>query len=160
MIPLGALMAIPIGIAAAIYVAEFSGTRSARIVRFAADGLVGIPSILVGIFVFTLLVLPFHQFNAFAGSVALAFLMIPVIMRTSEEILRLVPGSLREASLALGIPMWRTVLSVVLRTGLGGVLTGVILAGCSGFTPTAAPLFPAPWGPPRVSRPIIAPVRL
>jgi phosphate transport system permease protein len=143
MIPLAALMAIPIGIAAAIYVAEFSGTRSARIVRFAADVLVGIPSILVGIFVFTLLVLPFHQFNAFAGSVALAFLMIPVIMRTSEEILRLVPGSLREASLALGIPMWRTVLSVVLRTGLGGILTGVMLAVARAFGETAPLLFTA-----------------
>ena len=143
MIPLAALMAIPIGIAAAIYVAEFSGTRSARIVRFAADVLVGIPSILVGIFVFTLLVLPFHQFNAFAGSVALAFLMIPVIMRTSEEILRLVPGSLREASLALGIPMWRTVLSVVLRSGLTGILTGVMLAVARAFGETAPLLFTA-----------------
>jgi phosphate transport system permease protein len=143
MIPVAALLAIPIGIAAAIYVAEFSGRRSARIVRFAADVLVGIPSILVGIFVFTLLVLPFHQFNAFAGSVALAFLMIPVIMRTSEEILRLVPGSLREASLALGIPMWRTVLSVVLRTGLGGILTGVMLAVARAFGETAPLLFTA-----------------
>ena len=143
MIPLAALMAIPIGIAAAIYVAEFSGTRSARIVRFAADVLVGIPSILIGIFVFTMLVLPFHQFNAFAGSVALALLMIPVIMRTSEEILRLVPGSLREASLALGIPMWRTVLSVVLRTGLGGILTGVMLAVARAFGETAPLLFTA-----------------
>jgi phosphate transport system permease protein len=143
MVPLAAGMAVPIGIAAAVYVAEFSGSRSARIVRFAADVLVGIPSILVGIFVFTLLVLPFHQFNAFAGSVALALLMIPVIMRTSEEILRLVPGSLREASLALGIPMWRTVLSVVLRTGLSGILTGVMLAIARAFGETAPLLFTA-----------------
>jgi phosphate transport system permease protein len=143
MIPLAAVLAVPIGIAAAVYVAEFSGTRSARIVRFAADVLVGIPSILVGIFVFTLLVLPFHQFNAFAGSVALALLMIPVVMRTSEEILRLVPGSLREASLALGIPMWRTVLSVVLRTGLSGILTGVMLAVARAFGETAPLLFTA-----------------
>jgi phosphate transport system permease protein len=143
MIPLAALMAIPIGIAAAVYVSEFGGRRSARIVRFAADVLVGIPSILVGIFVFTLLVLPFHQFNAFAGSVALALLMVPVIMRTAEEILRLVPGSLREASLALGIPMWRTVLSVVLRTGLTGILTGVMLAVARAFGETAPLLFTA-----------------
>jgi phosphate transport system permease protein len=143
MVPLAALMAVPIGIAAAVYVAEFSGSRSARIVRFSADVLVGIPSILVGIFVFTLLVLPFHQFNSFAGSVALALLMIPVIMRTSEEILRLVPGSLREASLALGIPMWRTVLSVVLRTGLSGILTGVMLAIARAFGETAPLLFTA-----------------
>jgi len=143
MIPLAAVLAVPIGIAAAVYVAEFSGSRSARIVRFAADVMVGIPSILVGIFVFTLLVLPFHQFNAFAGSVALALLMIPVVMRTSEEILRLVPGSLREASLALGIPMWRTVLSVVLRTGLTGILTGVMLAVARAFGETAPLLFTA-----------------
>ena len=143
MIPLAAVLAVPIGIAAAVYVAEFSGSRSARIVRFAADVMVGIPSILVGIFVFTLLVLPFHQFNAFAGSVALALLMIPVVMRTSEEILRLVPGSLREASLALGIPMWRTVLSVVLRTGLSGILTGVMLAVARAFGETAPLLFTA-----------------
>jgi phosphate transport system permease protein len=143
MIPLAALMAIPIGIAAAVYVSEFSSRRSARIVRFAADVLVGIPSILVGIFVFTLLVLPFHQFNAFAGSVALALLMVPVIMRTSEEILRLIPSSLREASLALGIPMWRTVLSVVLRTGLTGILTGVMLAVARAFGETAPLLFTA-----------------
>jgi phosphate transport system permease protein len=143
MIPLAALMAIPIGIAAAVYVSEFSSRRSARIVRFAADVLVGIPSILVGIFVFTLLVLPFHQFNAFAGSVALALLMIPVIMRTAEEILRLIPASLREASLALGIPTWRTVLSVVLRTGLTGILTGVMLAVARAFGETAPLLFTA-----------------
>jgi phosphate transport system permease protein len=143
MIPLAALMAIPIGIAAALYVSEFGSRRSARIVRFAADVLVGIPSILVGIFVFTLLVLPFHQFNAFAGSVALALLMVPVIMRTAEEILRLIPSSLREASLALGIPMWRTVLSVVLRTGLTGILTGVMLAVARAFGETAPLLFTA-----------------
>jgi phosphate transport system permease protein len=143
MIPLAALMAIPIGIAAAVYVSEFSSRRSARIVRFAADVLVGIPSILIGIFVFTLLVLPFHQFNAFAGSVALALLMVPVIMRTAEEILRLIPSSLREASLALGIPMWRTVLSVVLRTGLTGILTGVMLAVARAFGETAPLLFTA-----------------
>src|SRR2546427_100873 len=98
-------------------------------------GLVGIVPLvaLIGIFVFTFLVLPFRQFNAFAGSAALAFLMIPVIMRTTEEMIRLVPSSLREASLALGVPAWRTVLSVVLRTGLGGILTGIMLAVARAF---------------------------
>ena len=143
MIPVATLVALPIGVLGAVYVAEFSGRRSATIIRFAADVLVGIPSILVGIFVFTFLVLPFKQFNAFAGSMALALLMIPVIMRTTEEILRLVPGSLREASLALGIPMWRTVLSVVLRTGLTGILTGVMLAIARAFGETAPLLFTA-----------------
>lgn len=143
MVALASLIAIPIGVLAGVYVSEFSGRRSATVIRFAADVLVGIPSILVGIFVFTFLVLPFKQYNAFAGSVALAILMIPLIMRTSEEILRLIPSSLREASLALGIAQWRTVLSVVLRTGMGGILTGLMLAVARAFGETAPLLFTA-----------------
>lgn len=143
MVPLAALLAIPTGVAGGVYVAEFAGRRSARLVRFAADVMVGVPSILIGIFVFTFLVLPFKQYNAFAGSVALALIMIPVILRTTEEILHLVPGSLREASLALGIPIWRTVWSVVIRTGLGGILTGVMLAFARAMGETAPLLFTA-----------------
>ena len=101
------------------------------------------PSILIGVFVFTFLVLPFKQYNAFAGSVALAVIMVPVIMRTTEEILKLVPGSLREASLALGFPTWRTVLSVVIRTGLPGILTGIMLAVARAAGETAPLLFTA-----------------
>lgn len=142
-VPLAALIAIPVGMAGGVYVGEFAGRRSARIVRFAADVMVGVPSILMGIFVFTFLVLPFKQYNAFAGSVALAVIMIPVILRTTEEILHLVPGTLREASLALGIPMWRTVWSVVIRTGLGGILTGVMLAFARAMGETAPLLFTA-----------------
>jgi phosphate transport system permease protein len=143
MVPIAALIAIPSGVLGAIYVAEFGNRRSARIVRFCADVLVGIPSILIGIFVFTFLVLPFKQFNAFAGSVALAIIMLPVVMRTTEESLHLVPNSLREASLALGVPMWRTVLSVVLRTGLPGILTGSMLAFARAMGETAPLLFTA-----------------
>lgn len=143
MVPLATLVAVPTGVLAAVYVSEFASPRTARVVRFAADVMVGLPSILVGIFVFTLFVLPFHQFNGFAGSVALAVLMVPVIMRTTEEILRLIPTSLREASLALGVPVWRTVLSVVLRTGLGGILTGVMLAVARAAGETAPLLFTA-----------------
>lgn len=143
MVSLAALIAIPAGIGGGVYVGEFADRRSARIVRFAADVMVGVPSILIGIFVFTFLVLPFKQYNAFAGSIALALIMIPVILRTTEEILRLVPGSLREASLALGIPMWRTVISVVVRTGLGGILTGVMLAVARAMGETAPLLFTA-----------------
>ncbi len=143
MVALASLMAIPAGILAAVYVSEFSHRRSATVIRFSADVLVGIPSILMGIFVFTFLVLPFHQYNAFAGSVALAFLMVPIIMRTTEEMLRLVPGDLREASFALGVPTWRTVLSVVLRTGLPGILTGVMLAVARAAGETAPLLFTA-----------------
>ena len=143
LVPLAALMAMPVGILGAVYVGEFGDLRSARIIRFAADVMSGVPSILIGIFVFTFLVLPFRQFNAFAGSVALAVIMIPVILRTSEETLRLVPGTLREASLALGVPMWRTVLSVVLRTGLTGILTGAMLAIARAMGETAPLLFTA-----------------
>jgi phosphate transport system permease protein len=143
LVSVAALLAVPVGVLAAIYTSEFGSRRSASIIRFAADVMVGIPSILIGIFVYTFLVLPFRQFNAFAGSAALAFLMIPVVMRTTEEIIRLVPNSLREASLALGVPAWRTVLSIVLRTGLGGILTGIMLAVARAAGETAPLLFTA-----------------
>ncbi|HSS34893.1 MAG TPA: phosphate ABC transporter permease PstA [Patescibacteria group bacterium] len=143
LVGLASLIAIPAGILAAVYVNEFSHRRSATAIRFAADVLVGIPSILMGIFVFTFLVLPFKQYNAFAGAVALALLMVPVIMRTTEEMLRLVPGDLREASFALGVPTWRTVMSVVIRTGLPGILTGVMLAVARAAGETAPLLFTA-----------------
>ena len=143
MVGLATLLAVPAGILAGIYVNEFSTRRSARVIRFGADVLVGVPSILVGIFVFTFLVLPFKQYNAFAGSVALAVIMIPVIMRTTEEILRLIPGTLREGSLALGVPIWRTVTSVVIPTGIAGILTGVMLAVARAAGETAPLLFTA-----------------
>jgi phosphate transport system permease protein len=143
MVPLAALMAVPFGILGAIYVGEFGDRRSARVIRFCADVLVGVPSILIGIFVFTFLVLPFRQFNAFAGSVALAVIMLPIVMRTTEESLHLVPGTLREASLALGVPYWRTVISIVLRTGLPGILTGSMLAFARAMGETAPLLFTA-----------------
>ena len=143
MVTLATLMAVPVGILAGIYVNEFGSRRSGRLIRFTADVLVGVPSILIGVFVFTLLVLPFKQYNAFAGAVALAVIMIPVVMRTTEEILAIVPGGLREASLALGIPVWRTVLSVVVPTGLAGILTGVMLAVARAAGETAPLLFTA-----------------
>ena len=143
MVGLATIMAIPFGVLAGVYVSEFSSARAARGIRFSADVLVGVPSILIGIFVFTFLVLPFKQYNAFAGSVALAVIMVPVIMRTTEEILKLVPAALREASLSLGIPTWRTVLSVVLRTGLPGILTGIMLAVARAAGETAPLLFTA-----------------
>ena len=143
MVPLAALMAMPIGVLGAVYVAEFGNRRSARIIRFCADVLVGVPSIIVGIFVFTFLVLPFKQFNAFAGSVSLAVIMIPVILRTTEESLHIVPNALREASLALGVPVWRTVVWVVIRTGLTGILTGTMLAFARAMGETAPLLFTA-----------------
>ena len=143
MLAVATILAVPLGVLAGVYVNEFASSRSSRAIRFAADVLVGVPSILIGVFVFTFLVLPFKQYNAFAGSVALAVIMVPVIMRTTEEILKLVPTSLREASLALGIPTWRTVLSVVLRTGLPGILTGIMLAVARAAGETAPLLFTA-----------------
>jgi phosphate transport system permease protein len=143
MVAVATVIAVPFGVLAGVYVTEFGSRRSARAIRFAADVLVGIPSILIGVFVFTFLVLPFKQYNAFAGSVALAVIMVPVIMRTTDEILKLIPSSLREASLALGIPTWRTVLSVVLRTGLPGILTGIMLAVARAAGETAPLLFTA-----------------
>jgi len=143
MVPLAAVMAVPLGVLGAVYVSEFGNRRSARVIRFCADVLVGVPSIIIGIFVFTFLVLPFKQFNAFAGSVALAVIMVPVVMRTTEESLHLVPNALREASLALGVPVWRTVLSVVIRTGLTGILTGTMLAFARAMGETAPLLFTA-----------------
>jgi phosphate transport system permease protein len=143
MVPLAALMALPVGVLGAVYVAEFGDRRSARVIRFSADVLVGVPSIIIGIFVFTFLVLPFKQFNAVAGSVSLAVIMVPVILRTTEESLHLVPNALREAALALGVPVWRVVLSVVIRTGLSGILTGVMLAVARAIGETAPLLFTA-----------------
>lgn len=143
MVPLAALMAIPVAVLAGIYVHEYGSARSGRAIRFAADVLVGVPSILIGIFVFTFLVLPFQQYNAFAGSVALAVIMAPVIMRTTEEVLKLVPGTLREASLALGVLRWRTTLAIVVRTALPGILTGIMLAVARAAGETAPLLFTA-----------------
>ena len=143
MVSLATVMAVPAGILSSVYVSEFAGTRKAAGIRFAADVLAGVPSILVGIFTFTILVLPFQQYNAFAGSVALAIIMWPIVLRTTEEILALVPGTLREASLALGVQRWRTVLSIVVRTGFTGILTGVMLAVARAAGETAPLLFTA-----------------
>ena len=143
MVALASLMAIPVGVLAGVFVSEFAGPRTSGAIRFTADVMVGIPSILIGVFVFTILVLPFKQYNAFAGSVALAIIMVPVIMRTTQEILALVPTSIREASLALGVPWWRTVTSVILRTGLAGILTGIMLAIARAAGETAPLLFTA-----------------
>jgi phosphate transport system permease protein len=143
MVGLATAIAVPVGVLAGGYVSEFASPRAAAAIRFASDVMVGIPSILIGVFVFTILVLPFKQFNAFAGSVALAVIMVPVIARTTEEVLRLVPRGLREAGLALGVPVWRTVISVTMRTALPGILTGVMLAVARAAGETAPLLFTA-----------------
>ena len=122
------VIAVPVGIAAAIFVTEFHTGRWAPVVRFAAELIAGLPSIAVGVFVWAFLVRGvMGSYSALAGGVALAVIMIPIVSRTTEEVLRLVPGSLREAALALGAPRWRVVLQVVLPTARAGVVTAAVL---------------------------------
>jgi phosphate transport system permease protein len=125
---LGALLAIPIGIISGVYMSEYAGSRLASTVRFAADTLNGVPSIVIGVFVYGIAVLPFQQFTMIAGGVALGIMMIPIIARTAEELLKLVPSTLREGALALGATRGRAVRSVVLPAALPGIITGVLLA--------------------------------
>ena len=125
---LGSLMAIPIGIMSGIYMSEYAGSRVASAVRFAADTLNGVPSIVIGVFAYGVAVLPFKQFSAIAGGIALGIMMIPIIARTTEELLLLVPGTMREGALALGATRARAVFSVVLPAALPGIVTGIVLA--------------------------------
>lgn len=125
---LASLMGIPFGIMAGIYLAEYGDNRLGGFIRFTADVMTGIPSIVVGIFAYGLLVATMGGFNAFAGAFSLAILMVPIITRTTEEIIRLVPDSIREAALALGVSRWKTILRVVVPTALGGIMTGILLA--------------------------------
>jgi phosphate transport system permease protein len=121
------LMAVPIAILVAIYIAEYAGPKAASFFRVMLDVLNGVPAILVGIFIYGLLVVG-HGQSAIYGAMALAILMIPMVARATQEVLELVPRHLREASLALGVPRWRTVYSIVLPTAIGGILTGVVIA--------------------------------
>ena len=136
---LAALIGLPIGIGTGLYLAEYGSGRLGWTVRFVADVLNGTPSIVVGIFAWTWLVRPMGHFSALAGSVALAVLMVPMIARTTEEMVRLVPHSLREAALALGYPRWRTSLRIIARTALAGILTGC-LVGVARIAGETAPL--------------------
>jgi len=134
---------IPPGVLAGVYLAEFGESRFGRLVRFSADVMSGVPSITVGIFVYSLVVLQAKHFSAFAGGVALAVLMLPTVTRTTEELLKLVPESLREAALGLGVPKWRATLRVMLRTAAPGIATGVMLAVARVAGETAPLLFTA-----------------
>jgi phosphate transport system permease protein len=125
---LGAIFAIPVGILSGIYIVESGGTRLSTAARFAADTLNGVPSIVIGLFAYVLVVLPVHQFSALAGGFALGIMMIPLVTRTTEELLRLVPQSLREGALALGATRGRAVFTVVLPAALPGIVTGIVLA--------------------------------
>ncbi|HEY6157847.1 MAG TPA: phosphate ABC transporter permease PstA [Gemmatimonadales bacterium] len=134
-----ALIGLPIGIGTGLYLAEYGSGRLGWVVRFVADVLNGTPSIVIGVFAWTWLVRPMGHFSALAGSVALAMLMVPMLARTTEEMVRLVPHSLREAALALGYARWRTSLRVVARTALAGIVTGC-LVGIARIAGETAPL--------------------
>ena len=143
LIGLASAIGLPIGIGAGLYLAERRGTRLANLVRFLADVLNGLPSIVMGIFAWNFLVRPFGHFSALAGGAAIGAMMIPLVTRTTEEMVRTVPQSLREAALALGYPRWRTSLQIVLRTALGGIVTGVLVAVARVAGETAPLLFTA-----------------
>ena len=125
---LASLFAVPIGVLSGIYMSEYRGTRLAIAVRFAADTLNGVPSIVIGIFAYGIAVLPFRHFSALAGGIALGIMMIPIVARTTEELLLLVPGAMREGALALGATRARAVFSVIVPAALPGIVTGVVLA--------------------------------
>jgi phosphate transport system permease protein len=137
------IIGVPLGIGAGIYLAEFGRNRFGSAIRFTADVLNGVPSIVIGIVAYAIVVLRQGHFSALAGGVALAIMMVPTISRTTEEMLLLVPQALREAAYGLGVPRWRTTLSITLRTATSGVITGVMLAFARVAGETAPLLFTA-----------------
>jgi phosphate transport system permease protein len=146
-----AVIGIPLGLLAGVYLAEFGQhTRLGGAVRFMSNVLMGVPSIIIGLFVYTLMVLPSGHFSGWAGGVSLAIIMLPVVARTSEDMLRLVPDPLRESALALGAPRWRATLGVVFRAARAGLVTGIVLAVARVSGETAPLLFTALNSPYRV----------
>ena len=144
MVTLATLLGTPIGILAGIYLAEFGrGSKLASVTRFINDILLSAPSIVIGLFVYTVFVMQVNHFSGWAGSMALALIAIPVVVRTTENMLHLVPNSLREAAVALGAPMWKTILMVTLKAVRGGVITGILLAVARISGETAPLLFTA-----------------
>jgi len=140
---IASLFGVPIGIAAGVYLAEFGRNRLGKLVRFTSDVLNGVPSIVVGLVAYSLVVIPQGHFSAFAGGVALAIMMIPTVTRTTEEMLLLVPQAVREAALGLGIPQWRTTVSITLASARAGIITGVMLAFARVAGETAPLMFTA-----------------
>jgi phosphate transport system permease protein len=140
---IASLIGVPLGVGAGIYLAEFGRNRLGQAIRFTADVLNGVPSIVIGIVAYSIVVLYQKHFSALAGGVALAIMMVPTITRTTEEMLLLVPQALREAAYGLGIPRWRTTLSITLRTATSGVITGIMLAFARVAGETAPLLFTA-----------------
>ena len=159
---LATLIGVPVGFFGAIYLAEFSGTATAFIVRYAADLLNGVPSIVIGIFAYSLAVLPFKHFSTFAGGFALGLMMIPITLRSTEEFLRSVPISLREGAMALGAGKWKTIATVIVPSAYRGILTTILLAFARVAGETAPLLFTAlgnrfwspGWSQPTASLPV------
>lgn len=143
LIGISSVIGIPIGILAGIYVAEYSGGLFSNFIKFVTDVLSGIPSIVIGIFAYTIVVMPMGGFSALSGGIALGIIMIPTVIRITEEMLKLVPQSIREASLALGISRWKTTLNIVLKTAMSGIITGILLAIARIAGETAPLLFTA-----------------
>jgi phosphate transport system permease protein len=143
LLSLTALFGLPLGIATGVFLSEFGASRFASVVRFLVDTLTGIPSIVTGVFVYTIMVLPLKHFSALAGGVALALIMIPIVARTTEEMIKLVPQNLREGALALGAPQWRVTLGVVIPAAASGIATGAMLAVARVSGETAPLLFTA-----------------
>jgi phosphate transport system permease protein len=143
LVGLGSIIGLPIGILAGVFLSEFGHNKFATTVRFMTDVLNGVPSIVTGVVAYTLVVLPMKQFSAYAGGVALGILMIPIVTRTTEEMLKIVPNSYREAALALGIPQWKTTLRIIMPAALGGIVTGIMLAVARAAGETAPLLFTA-----------------
>lgn len=138
------LMAVPLGLLAGVYLAEFSeDSKLGDYSRFSANVLMGIPSIIVGVFAYTMVVVPLGNFSGYAGALALAILMLPVVARTTEDMLRLVPNTLRESALALGAPRWKVTLVIVFRAAKSGLITGILLAVARVSGETAPLLFTA-----------------
>jgi len=143
MLLLAAAVGVPIGLLGAVYLAEFASTLPAFMIRYATDLLNGVPSIVIGIFAYTVVVLPMHHFSAYAGGFALGVMMIPVILRSCEEFLRSVPRPLREGAMALGASKWKTIATVVIPAALSGILTAILLALARVAGETAPLLFTA-----------------
>ena len=143
LIGLGSILAVPVGVLAGVYVAEYRSSKLATAIRFCADVLNGIPSIVIGIFAYGLVVLPMRRFSAIAGGVALGIMMVPIITRTTEELINLIPGSLREAGLALGATRAKVTFTVILPAALPGIVTGILLAIARIAGETAPLLFTA-----------------
>lgn len=143
LVGLACAVGVPLGVLAGVFLAELGSGWFSKVVRFSADVMSGVPSIVAGLFIYTIVVVPMRRFSAIAGGLALAMIMLPTVTRTTEELLRLVPGSLREAALALGVPKWKAILKVVLRTAAPGIATGVVLAVARVCGETAPLLFTA-----------------